>query len=630
MSSTLVSLDNTIAIDLETECTVVGCKDYGKAICREDHSLSPWHSRITVIGIFGKIKGEEVKKVFREIGAFSGFIDSLDPLVTFVGHNFKFDLLHLHSKGVSLDLDRWVGDSQLAAYVCTEKIPDEWLAEYNEKRKAFKGQREAGKHSLKTLAPYFLGVEPFWEKEEHDNDEYVLRDCEYTYRLCEYLQSRLHRLEQFDFYASKQLPWTKLLLRAECRGISIDLTALDQMERDLTEKAEKLRHELNEQWMSAHAAYTEIKINEIRQSYKTQKGADNAISRLEPGVDYNSPKQMLWLLRDYYQKNCTSIEGDEGTGREILERLANEGHEDVEKFLEYRKVDKILTAFLPAYKADQVCGTLHPSFVPDHTNTGRLSSRSPNLQQVSGALKRLFTARPSCSFIGKDQSSIEVLLLALFTEDRNLYNIIESGQSYHNYSTRIIFGLEHVPLEDIPKLYSKERKAAKALGFLCFYGGQWRRLQATLMQHGFAFSDYEAKEIYKKLTREFEKVFEYADQARDEFSAGSVIPSLFGRPIKIQNPDDVFLKALNYIIQSSASDLCLEAARIAQDKYDQLKIPAQVIAFVHDFLMVEVEDEYIEQAEKILEEAMTGFKLVNCHGPIKLKTETFIGKTWQK
>lgn len=616
--------DNLVALDLETVCDVKECKGFGE-YKKCDHALSPWFSRITVIGVVG----ESIRKVFRALGDFQLWLES-NPQLLFTCHNAKFDILHIMARNIPFNLERLAGCSQNMAYVLTEKISDEWMVDFELARKNVPGQRVSGKHSLKTLAPYHLGVQPFWEVDQKDNDDYVLKDAEYAYRLFPILKKKLEDRGEYEFYQTKQLQWIKLLIRAELRGINIDLDGLREMERELTGQREKLRHALNEQWSSAHIAYTEIKINEIKKTYKTEKGANNAIARVEPGVDYSSPKQMLWMLRDYYQYNCTSLEGDEGTGREILERLADEGHEDVRKFLEYRKVDKILTAFLPSYEASQVRGTLHPSFVPDHTATGRLSSRNPNLQQVSGSLKRLFTSRPGYSFIGKDQSSIEVLLLALFTEDRNLYDIIGSGQSYHNHSTRIIFGIEHIPLTDIPTQYSRERKAAKALGFLCFYGGQWRRLQATLMQHGFAFSDYESKQIYKRLTEAFKDVFDFADQLRDEFSTGAVIPSLFGRPIKIQNPDEVFLKALNYMIQSSASDLCLQAAKIAQDKYDELGLDATVMAFVHDFLMVECKDDQVEQAEKILEEAMTGFKLVNRHGPIKLSTETFVGKTWAK
>ncbi len=623
-------MDNILAIDLETACAVEGCKHFGRSLCSEDHSLSPWHSRITVIGVYGKLNGIETKATFREVSAFTSFISGLDPVVTFIGHNFKFDLLHLYAKGVHIDLAKWSGDSQLAAYVLTEKITDEWLEAYNKKRKEFKGQREAGKHSLKTLAPYFLGVEPFWESSDHDNDEYVLRDCEYTYRLYDCLCTKLQTLEQYNFLLSKQLPWTKLLLRAEMRGLKIDLDALPNMEADYKQALETLSHKLDTQWHEAHVAYTELAIAETRKKYKTQKGADAAIARLTAGVSYSSPKQMLWMLRDHYGYDCTSLEGEEGTGREILERLAAEGHKDVETYLEYRKVQKILTAFLPTYQGLQVGGTIRPIYSPDVTRTGRTSSQRPNLQQVPPSLRGLFVARQGYTFIGYDASAIEAKLIALYSSDPALYDIVSSGASIHDYNTRLFFGRSDVPLESVKTLLANERKATKNVGFALFYSAGKNRIRITFAQKGYHLSDYECGEILQTFRETYAKAFEFNKAVISEMESGNVITNLLGRPVKIQNPDDAYMTAFNSLIQSSASDLNLEAARRAQEEYDKLGMDAHVVGFIHDYVKVEAHDSIKDQAEQILVKHMTGFQLDCDLGPIKLTVEGGQMSHWEK
>lgn len=630
-------LDNKLAVDIETECAVTSCPGYGGS-SKCDHALSPWHSKISVVGVYGK----EVRKVFRDLGSFRSFVDGLDPMVTFIGHNFKFDLLHLNAHGVDIDLAKWSDDTQLMAYVLTDKIEDEWMVEYELARKEQTGKhRQAGKHSLKTLAPYHLKVPAFWETENKDDDEYVLKDAEYTYKLYPILRQRLAELGEHDFYANKQLPWTKLLLRAELRGIQLDMPALEEMESELTAKREKLKQELDEQWHDGHVAYTEVKIEKIKQTYKTKKGADNAIARLEPGVDYDSPAQMLWLLRDYKGYDCSLLEEKvsdktgkvttDGTGSEVLERLANEGKEDVKKFLEYREANKILTSYFPTYRVLQVDGVIHPIFNSDSTVTGRTSSERPNLQQVPPSLRRLFRTRPGYTFIGYDAAAIEARIICLYTSDPNLYEIVDSGISIHDRNTHLFFGLgPDVPLSDIKKKYPAQRATTKNVGFALFYNAGARRIRVTFTQGGFPIGEWESKEILKNFRENYAEAHNVANEYVRVLEAGEVIPNILGRPVKIQNPEDAYMKGFNRLVQSSASDLNLEAALRTQTEYDQLGMDAHVIGFVHDFVLVEAADNIKDEAEKILVKHMTSFNL-NCNlGPIKLEVEGGQMKVWEK
>ena len=110
-------------------------------MCQNDHSLSPWHAEITTIDMCTDYGRRYVCSTVQEAKYFTEFMD-----LTIDGHNFKFDWLFLAVHGWEIPLERWVGDSSIAAYVMTEKIPDHWLAEYDEQRKS-KGShhRKAGK-----------------------------------------------------------------------------------------------------------------------------------------------------------------------------------------------------------------------------------------------------------------------------------------------------------------------------------------------------------------------------------------------------------------------------------------------------------------------------------------------------
>lgn len=629
-----------VAVDIETVCNVSSCTGFNN-VCGEEHALDPWRSRITVIGVYG----EGIKRTFRSLNDFKEFINNQN--IEFIGHNFKFDIHHLYAHGVEIPLKRWVGDTQLMAYVLTEKIPDDWLSAYasEQKRLRHKG-RKASKHSLKTLAPYFLDVPPFWETEYKDSDEYVLKDVEYTYRLHDVLQKKLEERNQFSFYKEKQLAWTKILLRAEMRGIRIDTEEIRRINDSLLEKAREIKRKLDEIWHDAHVAYTEKLIEECSLKYSQMSidaGSDitegsryhklyiAARAKLKAGVDYDSPKQMLWLLRDYYGYNCTSLDGKEGTGSEILERLSNEGHQDVALYLELRRTNKILCAFLPSYMELQTSGSLHPIFNPDSTRTGRTSSAHPNLQQVPAGLKRIFKAREGCSLIAYDASQIEAKLIALYTNDPALYEIISSGASLHDYNTKLFFGIESdVPLERIKEDYSRERATTKNVGFALFYGAGANRIRITFANKGYHLTDYECRDILQRFRSTYRVATSYQQDLAREMEAGAVVNNLLGRPLKIFNPEDAYMTAFNTIIQSSASDLNLEAARRTQEAYDDMALDAHVIGFIHDSIIVEAKNEDVTKAEIILKDKMTDFDL-NCDlGPIKLAVEGGVSSVWEK
>lgn len=620
-------LDNTIAIDLETECTVVGCKHFGRSICENDHSLSPWHSRITVIGVYGFIAGKEVKRVFRETAAFASFIGDLDPVVTFVFHNGPFDLKYLYVNGIKIPLDRYTGDSQLAAFVLTEKIPDEWLANYELERRNHKGQRKGSKHSLKTLAPYFLCVSAFWEKENHNDDEYVIKDCEYTYRLCGVLEQKLKDRGEFEFYKNKQLPYAKLLFQASLEGICLDVEGLKQLEQELQAKAKELRHKLNEQWSEAHVAYTEIKIANIRQEYKTQVGADRAVARLEPGISYDSPAQMLWLLRDYYAYDVKSLEGEDTTGKEVLERLADSGHKDVELFLEWRKTNKILTAFIPTYRELQANGVIHPSYNSTGARTGRTSCSLPNVQQLPPIMKPLLKAKEGFSLVGFDLASIEALVIALYTNDEALFHILSNGISIHDYSAKHFLDLP-CEVSEVKEKYPIERSATKNCNFALFYSAGPNRIRITFAQKGIHLSLAECKRIHQRFKDTYRQAYEFNNEMIDVMSRGEVVLNLLGRPLRIEDPDSAFMQSTNTIVQSSASDLLLEWGLRCDRRFKQEGIDAIFCLFVHDYMGAQVKTEQAQRAEEIILEELAGFKLESIHGPLPLTAEGGISKSW--
>ena len=662
-----------ISLDIETACAVKECAYHGKSLCANDHSLSPWHSKITVIGVVGQseitLSGASIdgpKTVFRgenKIADLQKWLESIDQIEGYklIGQNLKFDLLHLTVHGGKIPLDKWVGDTNLMAFALTEKIPDSWLAAYEAERAHHKGQRPGSKHSLKTLAPYFLGVDPFWEVSDHDNDEYVLRDAEYTARLYTTLEKRLKERGEWDFYRDKLLPWAKMILEAELRGVCIDMKKLEQMEADSHAKSIELKRQLDDVWAPAHLAYHKKLTNELRSKYehmcmkqvnKPRKTSGmgshessvrlrerynemfgKAYTKLPTRLNFESPSQMMWLLRDFLGLDVTSLDDKETTNAETLNNLASAGRDDVRLLLELRKTQKILGTYLPTYRELAVKRTgsgarIHTNYSLATARTGRSSSSRPNLQSVSADLRSLFVSEENYSFISYDFSAIEPRLLALYTEDPELCKIVQEGVSIHDYNARIFFDID-APLESIKTHFPQERKAAKECGLSLLYNAGARRIRASFAKRGIHFSEGQCRVIHRRFKDKFSTAFDFGKEVVAHFESGSVLTNLLGRPLAIENPEDAFMKSVNLLIQSSASDLLLESGLRASSEFKRLALDAQPILFVHDSITIIVRDDQITQADEILKRCLTDYSLNTKYGPIKIEVEGGVSKIWK-
>jgi DNA polymerase-1 len=653
-----------IALDLETCCNVEGCVNFGKSICREDHSLSPWHGKITTMSVArldertGEVTGSRVVHTRPEMEKLLKLALQCNGIV---GHNAKFDILWLRVHGFNFPLENWVGDSQLQASVLTEKIPDEWLADYEAERKTQGSHhRRAGKTSLKSLAPYFLGAPRFWESADHSDDTYARLDAEYTARLWYLLNEKLKERGEHEFYQDWLLPKVKMLIEAEERGLELDMGLMSTMEGELHQKAAALKAKLDEMWQDANDHWKELQESAIATRYEAmkhknslwQKRRQTAMSRVKP-IDLDSPKQLLWLLRDYRGYDCQVTEWcpkkreevtKDTTGAEVLERLAEEGHEDAKVLLEWREANKVLSSYFPAYRALSV-GTLdgrreiYPVYNPTKierddgrtkgTRTGRLSSERPNAQQIPEALRRLFKAREGYSLIGYDQAAIEARLIALYTEDPTLYELVASGASIHDRNVQVFFGVD-TPLPEVKHVHLKERSAAKNVGFALFYHAGAGRIRSALSEKGFHFSKEHCRRLLRDFRDAYSTAFEFAKGVVSHMEAGHVVKNLCGRPLRIENPEDAYMKAFNTLVQSSASDLLLEGAHRALTEMRAKGIDAHPVLFVHDFVGFEVADAHVAEADAIIRRCLTDFDLPTQYGPIRLEVEGGVSKRWEK
>jgi DNA polymerase I-like protein with 3'-5' exonuclease and polymerase domains len=394
----------------------------------ETTGLDPWRDEITMVGLYDGTTyhccrtPEEYRRV-RD--GYKGW-----PVL---GHNLSFDVRFLEVKGWDKFDDVVLHDTQILAHVIPQKVPKAFIKRYEEERKLRnkplpKGftHRPARPLSLKVLAPWFLKIPWFWEDPtNHDNEEYNRKDCVYTKQLFDHLWPHLER-DGLDFYTRRMLPWARMCLNMSLRGISLNMSALAQAEVQYGEKTAELEKKLDELWSEAHQQYFEMQYGELNARYAemaakaTAKTKDplktaaryqmlliNAAEKLPRKINYQSPDQMKWLLRDYLKLDITKVdepdedEDPESTGKAVLHRLASQGQDDIATFLEWRQSAKIKTAFLPTYRDLAVDGVLHPTFNITGTRTGRTSSSNPNCISLD---TRILTSE---GFLRYNQISLE-------------------------------------------------------------------------------------------------------------------------------------------------------------------------------------------------------------------------------
>lgn len=635
-------MSTLMTIDIETESLTDN----------KDDALDENKNRITVIGVYNH--STTMYHVYRSLDKFNKEIWS-NPEYIFNGHNAKFDLRNLIHHIGPIDIERYEDDTRLMAFVLTTKIPEAYLEAYEAQRAALNkslpsgySHRKAALHSLKTLAPYFLEVEPFWEDPtNHDSDEYVLKDVEYTQRLYYKLKSELEMHNQYKFYKEKLMPWTRMILKAELEGVTLDIEATKTLQAHCMNEIERIEKLLNYEWREHIHAWAKLQLTELEDKYKEmflraadkkpllaarlepryKQMAQQAAKKLDTTFNFDSPKQLAWLLKDRLNLDIQNLEGKDSTDKEVLNRL---GRQDkyVGLLVELRKNVKLATAFLPKYLENAKNGKLYTQFNMDGTRTGRLSSSgSYNAQQHPRDLKYLFKAGENEKLVTYDLSAIEPLIMAYFTEDEELSNIVMEGKSLHSMTAISMFNLkceEH----EVKDKYPVERSIAKLIGLSVLYGAGWRQVKLACQKENIFFTDQECKDIVYRIRDTYKGVWQFKTELDQIMEEGNIIFNLFGRPIKIQNPEDAYMKSLNTLVQSSASDLTLEIG------YNISKIKGCTpILFVHDSVVTRVrldEIEYnIDTINKMIHTEFTEFKLKNSMGNLQLRADGGVSDVWE-
>ena len=315
------------------------------------------------------------------------------------------------------------------------------------------------------------------------------------------------------------------------------------------------------------------------------------------------------------------------TNADVLEKLRGR-HPIVGAVLEYRELTKLKSTYADGLlKTIAPDGRIHTTFQMTVTDTGRLSSREPNLQNIpvrrelGAGLRRMFTAGPGRVLVDADYSQIELRLLAHMSGDETMIRAFLTGEDIHTVTASQVFG---IPLDEVtPAL----RSQAKAVNFGIVYGQSGFSLAQDLsipVKTAQAYIDtYMAK---------YHGVREYMARAIAQGKEQGYVSTLFGRrralpELKSSNFNIRSFGervARNMPIQGTAADV-MKLAMIRTDARLRRELPeAKLLLQVHDELIVECPEADAEKAAAILREEMEGV----VRWSVPLTVSTGIGKNW--
>nr|BCI57804.1 DNA polymerase I PolA [Helicobacter pylori] len=491
-----------------------------------------------------------------------------------IGHDLKPLLSFLKAKyQVSLENIR-IQDTQILAFLKNpEKVGfDEVLKEYlkedlipHEKIKDFKAKAE----KLELLSVELNALK----------------------RLCEYFEKGGLEEGLLALARDIETPFVKVLMGMEFQGFKIDAPYFKRLEQEFKDELKVLERQI---------------LDLI-------------------GVDFNlnSPKQLGEVL---YEKLGLPKNKSHSTDEKNLLKILDK-HPSIPLILEYRELNKLFNTYTtPLLRLKDKDDKIHTTFIQTGTATGRLSSHSPNLQNIpvrssKGLLIRkgfIASSKEYC-LLGVDYSQIELRLLAHFSQDKDLMEAFLKGRDIHLETSKALFG------EDLAK---EKRSIAKSINFGLVYGMGSKKLSETL---NIPLS--EAKSYIEAYFKRFPSIKDYLNGMREEILKTSKAFTLLGRyrvfdfnGVNDYVKGNYLREGVNAIFQGSASDL-LKLSMLKVSERFKNNPSVRLLLQVHDELIFEIEEknapELQQEIQRILNDEVYPLR-------VPLETSAFIAKRWNE
>ncbi|NQP36958.1 DNA polymerase I [Streptococcus suis] len=392
--------------------------------------------------------------------------------------------------------------------------------------------------------------------------------------------AKLEENQQSDLLFEMELPLANVLAKMEIAGIKVQVETLKAMQ-----------------------AENEVLIEQLTKEIYELAGQE---------FNINSPKQLgtilfedMGLPLEYTKKTKTGY----STAVDVLERLAPIAPV-VSKILEYRQITKLQSTYVIGLQ-DAILedGKIHTRYVQDLTQTGRLSSTDPNLQNIPVRLeqgrlirKAFVPSLENSVLLASDYSQIELRVLAHISQDQHLIEAFQQGADIHTSTAMRVFGIEKA--EDVT---ANDRRNAKAVNFGVVYG-----ISDFGLSNNLGISRKEAKNYIDTYFERFPGIKNYMEtivrEARDKgyvetlYKRRRELPDINSRNFNVRNFAE--RTAINSPIQGSAADI-LKVAMINLDKaLTDAGLSTRMLLQVHDEIVLEVPIAELETVKAMVKETM--------------------------
>jgi len=519
-----------------------------------------------------------------------------DPSIKKVGQNIKFDFTVLKQNGIEVNP---IEDTMLISYTLdagSNRHNLDTLSEIHLEHKtiSYKELVGTGKNKLN-----------FSDIELDKATEYAAEDADVTLRLYNHLKSKLNEEKLNKVYESFEKPMVQLLSKIEFNGIKVDDLYLKKLSKKFEDKIRKIEKEI----------------------YSIA------------GKEFNigSPKQLGEIIYNELKiaKSKKTKKGSLATNANILEDLALTEHKFPKLILEWRQISKLKNTYSDALQdhISKKTKRVHTSFLLAATNTGRLASSDPNLQNIpikseeGKEIRKAFIADKKNILISADYNQIEMRILADMADVKELKKAFKNNEDIHSLTASQVF---NVPIN---KVNDDLRRKAKTINFGIIYG---------ITQYGLAkqisVSNQEALDFINSYFKNFPEIKDYMSSTISICRKQGYVSNIFGRRIHLRGINDKNFSirsfqeraAINAPIQGSAADI----VRLAMIKINKLiendkKLQTKMLLQIHDELIFECLEKDATYIKKTIKEAMISISKSEHHiFSIPLEVNVNSGYNW--
>ncbi len=481
-----------------------------------------------------------------------------------VGQNLKYDMSVLARYGIEL---RGIAfDTMLESYVLDST---------------------ATRHDMDSLAKKYLDYDTihfediagkgkkqltFNQIELNQAAPYAAEDADICLRLHQILWPNLESKGSLaELLQSLEVRLVPVLSRMERNGVRIDSRMLRQQSREFAQGM----HELEQQ------------------AYRIAGHSFNLGSPKQIGEIFFSELGLPVVAK--------TPKGAPSTAESVLAELAEQGHELPAVILEHRGLSKLKSTYtdkLPEL-VDPDTGRIHTSYHQAVAATGRLSSSDPNLQNIpvrneaGRRIRQAFIPEPGWKMVAADYSQIELRIMAHLSEDPGLQAAFAAGKDIHRATAAEVFGS---PLDQVTP---EQRRSAKAINFGLIYG-----MSAFGLAKQLGIEQSAAQAYVELYFQRYPGVRQFMDRTRKAAHDKGFVETLFGRRLYLpeinarnhQRRSAAERTAINAPMQGTAADIIKRAMLAVDDWIEQERPPLRLLMQVHDELVLEVKEGFLDQA----------------------------------